>query len=241
MNHSAARSAVDDLFLGRGRKLSQLRSHLEGCVDCRAYYDRAAGAFRALTGKPEEMTPEELQLFTPVFLTQAESPMRRFAPWLGAMAAAAAVLVAGVVAGRSGPEEFTARGGVRGNEHPAVRALCSRQEGSKVVIAGDPAQGACAAGDRLAFIALGHGRPYVAVALLDGEKVEWMVSGPQGALTTSQEEVVLPNASTWRPGLHAVALYGASPIDPATAEPCAKGACPGTLERTEIPLSSRAP
>ena len=237
MNHSSARAAVDELFVGRLRRTSALRVHLDGCLDCRGYYDRTARGFRALVGKPEEMTAAELRLFEPAFPFPTVSPVRRLVPWFGLAAVAAAALA--VVLVQTGPAEFTPRGGEnKVGDQPVIRPLCSRQVEGRVVV-GDPATGTCAKGDRLAFVATGHGRRFLALAVFDGEQVEWLVTGAEGALTAADVERVLPTVSTWRPGLRAVAIFGAAPIDPTVAEPCAKGSCPASLERSEIPLVPR--
>src|SRR5687767_13730192 len=109
MDHSSARAAVDDLFVGRARRLGELRAHLDGCLECRAHYDRTARAFRALNGRPEQMTPEELLLFAPALPEQAPARAHWPALFVGALATAAAAAL--VVFVRADPEEFLPRGG----------------------------------------------------------------------------------------------------------------------------------
>ena len=95
----------------------------------------------------------------------------------------------------------------------------------------------------MGFVATGQGRAFVAVALLEEGRLEWVISGPQGALPKGEPEVVLPNSATWRPGVRAVAIFSAASIEPAAAEKCAKGEeCPASLERLELALKgAKAP
>jgi hypothetical protein len=240
MNHAAAKSAVDELFIGRGRRLPQLRAHLEGCVECRAHYDHTAHAFRALTGKPDEMTAEELSLFAPIFPDQVPVRARWPLVWLGGLAAAAAALVLFVQPPPPSPSEFNARGGTPSVHRSSARALCSHGDESAPEIT-DAVEGKCLAGDRLLLVAAAKGQRYVAVALVDGNgRIEPVVSGADGALT-GEREAVLPNGSIWRPGLRALAIFGDAPIAPAVVEQCARGDCPSALERREIPLERSGP
>jgi hypothetical protein len=239
VNHEAARAAVDALFTGELKRGPELRRHLDGCLECRDYYDKTARSFRTISGNPEEMTAEELQLFAPAMpAMKVEEPvLARFIPWIGAIGAAATVaLVAVVMTGKPTgklPGEFQARGETKVKVQASVRPLCSRQEGEKVVIA-DPGAGACVEGDKLAFVASGRGNGYLAVAVLDGEKVEWISNGVVGT-----DEAPLSGASSWKPGLRAVVLLSDEPIEASDA--CAKGTCRKTVERTELPLSPGAP
>ncbi len=239
MNHAAAHAAVDELFVGNPKRARALRAHLDGCLECRAYYDRVAKGFRTLAGKPDEMTAEELQLFALVFPASAPAARWPLAPWAGALAlAAAAALV--LVVFRAPTDGFTARGGGSGGGGPALRPLCSRGQGAQVVVK-DPAREPCSEGDRLAFFATGHGRRFIAVALLDEAGVEWVVSGAEGALGAGDAEVALPRTAQWRPGVRAVALWSGEPIDPQAAEPCVRGNCLREQERLELPLTPGSP
>jgi hypothetical protein len=236
VNHDKARSGVGELFAGRGKRLPELRSHLEGCPDCRNHYDRTALAFRSLGGRPDEMTAEELALFGAVFPQQAPAPARWPMLWLGGLAAAAAALVVFV---QHPPSEFNARGGPALATQSSARALCSRITNGDLVV-GDAAS--CTDGDRLSFVALPKGPRFVAVGLVDqANKFELVIGGSQGALEAGQTEVVLPSSTTFRPGMRAVAIYANAPIHPAVVEKCAREECPASLERRDVPLGKTGP
>lgn len=234
MDHGSARLAIDALFQGQGRKRSELRAHLDGCLDCRAHYDRTARAFRALAGRPEEMTPEEQWLFEPALPEEPKAPSRFPALLYGGVATIGVVSLMLVLAQ---PEEskFAARGGAKAALQPSARAFCAR--GGQPV--GEAAAGLCQPDDRLLFSLTGQGRAYAAVVLVEGERTSVLVSGAEGALAAGQPEVVLGKAAVWRPGLAAVAVFSDSPIAPADAERCARGDC--ALERAPISLSTSEP
>lgn len=237
VNHASARAAVDELFIGRGRRLRELRSHLDGCVECRAHYDRTVGAFRARSGKPDEMTAEELSLFGPKF--REGSPVRAKWPlvWLGGLAVAAtAVLV--VFIRQPPPPEFNPRGTHAPlPEQPTTRALCLHGDDT----VGDAAEGGCTDADRISFVAVGRGKRFVAITLVAANaKVEVVVSGEAGALE-EEKEAFFPRVSAWRPGARAVAIYGDAAISAELAQRCAVRDCPASLELREIPLVRSKP
>jgi hypothetical protein len=229
MNHDSARLAIDALFSGKGRKRAELRAHLDGCLECRAHYDRTARAFRALSGRPEEMTPEELWLFEPELPGMVVERPRW--TWLfGGIATLAAVSLLIVV---NQPPEFASRG----NDHPApakpgARAFCTR-DGAPAPLEADTGQ--CQEGDHLVLSLTGQGRHAAAVVVVDGDKTESVVSGSAGTLS-AEPETVLSVPSSWKPGLKAVVIFSASPIEAADAERCAKGECGASLERADVSL-----
>lgn len=237
MNHETARQGIEQLFIGEGRDLPALRAHLEGCEPCRQVFDATARAFRALGGKPDEMTSEELLLFAPPLPAAPVTRLRWPAPVLSAVLAVAAALTL-VVWLRPPPQsEFSPRGTTAPTAvRTAVRALCSREVDGKLSVTE-----ACAAGDRLAFTATPGAHRFVGVALVEGaDQVEVLISGAEGALTPG-EDAVLPNATPWRAGLRVVVLTADEPITPELARRCAQGECPASLERRELPLGAPTP
>lgn len=186
MNHASARASIESLFVGRPQSRGALRAHLDGCAECRAHYDRTARSFRALSGKPDEMTAEELWLFEPVFPPAAPARLR-LPVVVGSMLAlaAAAVLVVWVGAG-PGESEFGARGNTPVAQRPGVRALCTHAGPDGQVVVSET----CAAGDTLAFVASGKGTVTVEV---DGKVLTTAtVDGP---------DTVLPETVPWREDL----------------------------------------
>lgn len=185
MNHASAKESIESLFVGRPPSRGALRAHLDGCAECRAHYDQAAKTFRALSGKPDEMTAEELWLFEPVFPPAA--PARFRVPVvLGSMLALAAAAVLLVwVGSQPGESEFGARGNTPVAERPAVRTLCSHAGPDGQVVVSET----CAAGDTLAFVASGKGKVSVEV---DGKVISATVDGP---------DTVLPETVPWRQDL----------------------------------------
>ncbi len=231
MNHDAARSAIEALFKGQPKHRAELRAHLDGCLECRRYYDNTARAFRSLTGAPGEMTREELWLFEPA-LPEAEARFR-WPVWLGGVGLLAAAALALVVFRPGGDAGFTARGGQPQAAHPGLRAFCTRA--GKVV--GEAGSGSCQAGDAVVFSVVPSGRKYLALVVGGGEKPEPVVSGEPGKLA-AQGEVVLPNGATFAPGRTAVAVFGGAPISSELAERClTAGSCPKELERVEVSFS----
>lgn len=231
MNHDSARLAIEAVFQGQGRKRSELRAHLDGCLECRAFYDRTARAFRALSGRPEEMTPEELWLFEPE-LPEAPPARRTFSAALfGGLATLAAVALLVVVS--PGPPELVPRGGERPALQPGGRAFCARDGVGPV----EAQRGGCHEGDRLLFALAGQGQRHAAVVVLDGERAEVVVAGAEGALP-AEPETVLGQASTWRAGARAVAIFSSSPVAASDAERCARGECGPGLVRASIPLGA---
>lgn len=224
MNHDEARASIDGLFSGDPASREPLRRHLEGCAECRAYFDRTARAFRLLAGKPDEMTPEELAFFAPPLPAATVTRLRW--PVLGAVLAAAAAVTVVVW---STPSEFTARGTTTTQEaQTTVRALCSHVADAGVVISER-----CAEGDRLGFVASPGLRRFVAVALVDGTgAVEVVLSGAEGVL--GAEEAVLAQSASWRPGVKVVALSSKVVITEELAERCARGECPDSVQRQEL-------
>lgn len=234
MNHDSARRGIEALFQGQGRKRAELRAHLDGCLECRAFYDRTARAFRALSGRPEEMTPEELWLFEPE-LPEAPAPRRTSAAALwGGLATLAAVSLLVVVT--QGPPELVPRGGERPELKPAGRAFCARDGAGPL----EAEKGGCQEGDRLLFALAGQGQRHAAVVVLWGERAEVVVAGAEGALS-GEPETVLGQASRWRAGATAVAIFAAAPIAPGDAEQCARGECAKGLERAPIALIPPGP
>jgi hypothetical protein len=234
MNHDSARLAIDALFAGKGRKRAELRAHLDGCLECRAVYDRTARAFRTLAGRPEEMTSEEQWLFEPEL---PEAPQQRSglaSYFFGGLATLATVGLLVVVS--QGPPEFASRGNDAPQLEPGGRAFCVRDGAAPA----EALAGACQDGDRLLFAVTGQGRGYAAVVVQAGDKAEVVVSGSTGVLPAGPE-TVLSQASIWRPGQRAVAVFSASPIEPADAERCAKGECAPGLEPAAVPLSPARP
>lgn len=215
MNHAAAKASIEALFVGRPQSRGALRAHLDGCAECRAHYDQTARTFRALAGKPDEMTAEELWLFEPIFPAAAPSRFRVPALVVSALAlAACAVLVVYV---RGEPEgEFGARGQTPVADKPAVRALCTHAVEGKTVVSAS-----CGAGDTLAFV--GSGKGAVAV-VVDGRTVV--------TANVSAPDTVLPQTLPFAPGLKVFAVTGTE--DKAAAEACAQGSCGSGLERTEV-------
>ncbi|MEW5851031.1 MAG: FecR domain-containing protein [Myxococcota bacterium] len=86
----------------------ELRAHLDGCAECRAYYDRQATLFRALAGNPAAPTPrQQAQLMQRILARThgepvpppvvAAAPQFRARPWalawLGTCAVAATLVL----------------------------------------------------------------------------------------------------------------------------------------------------
>ena len=240
MNHAKARTAVDELFIGRGHRLGELRAHLDGCLECRAHYDRTARAFRALRGRPEEMTAEELSLFAPAFPEQAPTRGRFPLVWIASLATAAAAALELYV--KFEPPEFNARGGTHVAVTTSVRALCSHENPDGPPPITDAIERPCQPGEHLGFVLSAPGQKFVALALVDSAgKVEVIVSGAEGELFGSELEGAPSSPSGWRPGLRVVTVAGQTPIDADLAARCARGQCPASLDRREIPLGQSKP
>lgn len=224
MNHETARAGIDALFIGQLGGAEELRAHLDGCDECRAYFDVTAHTFRALTGKPDEMTEAELAFFAPPLPAMPVTRLRN-APLLGGLLALAAAVTL-VVWLR--PSEF----GARGTETPpaaqtSVRALCSHD----VEDAGVVVRESCQDGDRLGFVAKAGSKRFIAVVLVDGASTEVLISGTDGALHGDEE--VLSAAASWHSGARVVTVFADAPISADVARACVEGAC--ELERRELP------
>jgi hypothetical protein len=83
------RKRIDALFLGELSPSGwrDLTGHLKTCEGCAHYYDRAALAMRALSGRPGEVTPEEL---APIGAS-LRIPLSGGSRWLGRLTAVLAV------------------------------------------------------------------------------------------------------------------------------------------------------
>ncbi|MFT3836951.1 MAG: hypothetical protein QM723_08135 [Myxococcaceae bacterium] len=237
MNHSDARAAIEALFSGERPKQADLRAHLDGCLECRGYYDNAARAFRAVSGRPDEMTEEELWLFQPAF-PEVEAPAGFRVPvWLsGALTVALAASIVFVFLHSRKDDEFGARGNKPVRQHAAMRLVCAR-EGQVV---GEPSQGSCQAGDALMFAARPSSKRYVAIAIDRGQGAapEVVVDNLDGELGFDDERVLLKSAP-FSVGLRGVAVFGEQPVPGAQALQCLdEKSCPRELERVELPLGA---
>jgi hypothetical protein len=234
MNHSEAKSAIDTLFGGERSKQVDLRSHLDGCVDCRQHYDGAAKAARAVRGRPDEMTEAELWLFQPAF-PEVEAPSGfRIPVWFSAtLTAALAVAIIFVwVRNRGGDDAMGAGEGTEATVQASVRAVCARD--GKVV--GEPARSRCAAGDAVMFAARPAQKKYVAIVIERGAGPETVADGLDGELGNDDERV-LPKSAVFAPGLKGVAVFGEQPVAGAQAAQCLDPAsCPKGLDRVELPF-----
>lgn len=235
MNHSDARAAIEALFSGEQPKQADLRAHLDGCIECRGYYDNAARAFRAVSGRPDQMTEEELWLFQPAFPEVEAKAGFRIPVWLsGGLTVALAASIIFVFLQSRKTDEFGARGNKPVRQHAAMRLACARD--GQVV--GEPSQGSCQAGDALMFAARPAAKKYVAIAIDRGQGPETVVDNLDGELGFDDERVLLKSTS-FSAGLRGVAVFGEQPVPGAQAAQCLdEKACPKELERVELPLGA---
>jgi hypothetical protein len=218
MTHDEAKAQVSALFEQRPHEVQHtaLREHLAGCADCRAVYDRIAMTVRRLSGRPDEMTPEELSLFAPPLPPAKVVPLFRTGPIVGlALAAGLAAAVFWFSSQRH--EEFTPRGnGLPPPAAPALRVLCAHEEKLGPL-------DACVDGDKLLFAVTPRGRAQVGL-LVDGALVGAMATEPNGS------DEPLPWSATFHTGVKVQAVFAATPVDAASALSCAKGSCGAGLE-----------
>jgi hypothetical protein len=223
MTHDEAKSQISALFEQRPHEVQHvaLREHLAGCADCRAVYDRMAMTVRRLSGRPDEMSPEELSLFTPPLPPAKVVPLFRTGPLVGlALAAGLAAVVLYFAVPRNavhGDDGFTPRGnGTPRAAVPTLRVLCAH-EGKLGPL------DTCVDGDKLLFAVTPRGRAQVGL-LVDGALVGAMATEPNGS------DEPLPWSATFHTGVKVQAVFASTPVDAAAALSCAKGTCGAGLE-----------
>ena len=161
------RKTIDRLFLGEVSAATwrDLNAHLKTCEGCARYYDRAAFAMRALSGRPGEVSPEELYPVGEAFAATSSSASSR---WLtrgiAALAIATSVATLVVVSVR---RATTSEGVVTARGAPAVvdvqvRSYCLREDTPgkmRVVAASSEENGrlTCGVGDYVQFTYLLRG------------------------------------------------------------------------------------
>lgn len=223
MTHDEAKAQISALFEQRPHEVQHaaLLEHLKSCESCRALYDRHAQTVRRLRGRPDEMTAEELSLFSPPLPPAKVVPLFRTGPLVAMVLAAGLAAVVFWVRGQP-KDDFTARGQAVPAAKASLRVLCSH-EGQLGPL------DRCAAGDTLYFAVTPRGNTQVAL-VVDGSLLGATAVAPDGVDTP------LSWTATFKPGVKAQAVFSRSAPSAHDVLACARDTiCPEGLEVSSAP------